>query len=423
MREIHLLRPPKYLGLPVIGMVFCALLLSGCNPPSGGVTTRIVPTPNTDSPAHAPTEPPPTLIVELIQTPDVARFPVWVSDGIVLEPADLDVQPGLPVADATIANLPDGSIRMYVFAQEQGIRSAVSQDGLSFTVEAGTRIAEKGFGMPRIIALPDGGWRIYANQMGGIGSAISEDGMTFILEEGVRMHGSDHGVAALSTGSIVEAPQGGFRMYYSDLPLAGVAPAGHTIFSAYSEDGELWIPDSDFRFGAADETDKSNSAEHPYVLRDAEGLYWMFFFRGMEIWTTASTDGITWQNETSTGIHGNDPDVIIRADGEWWMYYGNFDPQIGGYILRARRVWSTWNATVNPLGGGPGYFTFEVVLEGSSEKPVELRVEAGAIQLQVDLPPPTNHGSGYMLTDESGKSKLLACQTEERQNDPECHHA
>ncbi len=32
-------------------------------------------------------------------------------------------------------------------------------------------------------------------------------------------------------------------------------------------------------------------------------------------------------------------------------------------------------------------------------------------------------GSGYMLTDESGKSKLLACQTEERQNDPECHHA
>ncbi len=35
----------------------------------------------------------------------------------------------------------------------------------------------------------------------------------------------------------------------------------------------------------------------------------------------------------------------------------------------------------------------------------------------------TLHGSGYMLTDESGKSKLLACQTEERQNDPECHHA
>ena len=34
-----------------------------------------------------------------------------------------------------------------------------------------------------------------------------------------------------------------------------------------------------------------------------------------------------------------------------------------------------------------------------------------------------NLGSGYMLTDESGKSKLLACQTEERQNDPECHHA
>ncbi len=35
----------------------------------------------------------------------------------------------------------------------------------------------------------------------------------------------------------------------------------------------------------------------------------------------------------------------------------------------------------------------------------------------------TDAGSGYMLTDESGKSKLLACQTEERQNDPECHHA
>ena len=371
-------------------MVFCALLLSGCTPSAAGVTTRIVPTPQTDLPALAPTDPPPTQTAELIQTPDVARFPVWVSDGVVLEPGDFDVQSGLPVADATIANLPNGGIRLYVFAQEQGIRSAVSQDGLSFTIEAGARISEIGFGMPRIISLPDGGWRIYANHMGGIGSAISGDGLTFILEEGLHVRGTDHGVAALSTGSIVAAPQGGFRMYYSDLPLAGVPPSGHTIFSAYSEDGELWTPDIDFRFGAADETDKSNSAEHPFVLRDAEGLYWMFFFRGMEIWTTTSIDGITWQYAASTGIHGNDPDVIIRPDGEWWMYYGNFDPQIGGYILRARRVWSTWNSMLNSAGGGPGYFTFEVVLEGSSEKPVELRVEVGATQLDVDLPPPSN---------------------------------
>ncbi len=42
----------------------------------------------------------------------------------------------------------------------------------------------------------------------------------------------------------------------------------------------------------------------------------------------------------------------------------------------------------------------------------------------LDLQTPLREGgSGYMLTDESGKSKLLACQTEERQNDPECHHA
>lgn len=379
------------IAIGIVGL----LGLTACSPPTRETAGPIVTT------APASTSPPAATLIEaatqtvgataaeIIVTPETPRFPVWVQEGVVLAPEDFGVAAGKPVADATAAQLSDGAVRLYVFAQDQGIRSALTRDGRTFTVEEGARISDQGFGMPRVAAL-EGSWLLLGISMGGIGSAHSRDGLDFQLDDSLLVTGSAHDVSALSGPSIVAAPQGGWRMYYSDLPLAGAPPSGHTVFSAYSDDLVNWTPDPDFRFGAADNADTAHSAEHPFVLRDDEGLYWMFFFRQLQIWTAISVDGITWTNEQPTALRGNDPDVIVRPNGEWWMYYGDFDPQIGGYIQFARRVWSTWQARAESAGGGPGYFSFRIVVEGASEKPIAVTLESGTVSSNTPLPESTN---------------------------------
>ncbi len=87
---------------------------------------------------------------------------VCTISGPVLTPSDFGVPAGQPVADVSTTLLADGRIRMYAFAQGQGIRSAVSvsQDGLSLLPEVGARLAD-GAGMPRIVGGPVGGYRLF----------------------------------------------------------------------------------------------------------------------------------------------------------------------------------------------------------------------------------------------------------------------
>ena len=59
--------------------------------------------------------------------------------GIRLQPSDFGVAAGLPVADVSAVKLPDGRWRIYAFAQNQGIVSAISNDGLIFKAENGVR--------------------------------------------------------------------------------------------------------------------------------------------------------------------------------------------------------------------------------------------------------------------------------------------
>ncbi len=325
----------------------------------------------TAAPTFAPTVRP-TGKTDPIPQPTAPPTFVWMTEGVRLKPADFGVKAGEPLADVSVAQLPDGSVRLYAFAQNKGIVSAISRDGLQFTPEAGTRLPD-GYGMPRILAM-EKGWRLFVISQGGIASATSSDGLNFTLEPGLRVRGSDHAQKDLSGPSLVAAPNGGYRAYYSDLPKPGAGPGAHTIFSATTTDLLNWTPDANFRFGAKDANDRNNSAEHPFVLRAKDGTYWMFFHRLAEIWTARSKDGIVWTDAASAGLRGNDPDVIALADGTWRMYYGDFDPQTGGFVLSAKQAAVAWNVSVKSAPGGPQGFGFAVSVTGATDKTINLRV-------------------------------------------------
>ena len=292
----------------------------------------------TPTPTLTPIPPPlPTPSFFPVPTP-TATTSVWTKeDGIRLQPSDAGLEAGSVVADISVIKLSDDTYRAY-FAINEGIRSATSNDGLAFTVEDGFRLPE-GYGMPRVVRLCDGRYRLFAIVSDAIASAISDDGLEFTVEEGTRINASDFGVEQLSGGSLVELGDGTYRMYFSDLPKPGERVKDHQIFSATSNDMLTWTAESGVRVGSGSGIDMS--AEHPFVIKRSDGTFRMFYYRNNPIglWTSTSTDGLTWENQESTGItektEGNDPDVVTLPDGRWRLYFGDFDESIGGLIYSA----------------------------------------------------------------------------------------
>jgi hypothetical protein len=291
-----------------------------------------------------PIPPPlPTPSFSPVPTPTLTPVPtvttsVWTKeDGIRLQPSDAGLEAGSVLADISVIKLSDDTYRAY-FATNEGIRSATSDDGLTFTVEDGFRLPE-GYGMPRVVRLDDGSYRLFAIVSDGITSAVSDDGLEFTVEEGTRIKASDFGVEQLSGGSLVELDDGTYRMYFSDLPKPGEGVKDHQVFSATSSDMLTWTAESGVRVGSGSGIDMS--AEHPFVIKQSDGTFRMFYYRNNPtgLWTATSTDGLTWEDEESTGItektEGNDPDVVILPDGRWRLYYGDFDESIGGLIYSA----------------------------------------------------------------------------------------
>tara|TARA_B100000029_G_scaffold418382_1_gene423404 strand:+ start:32 stop:1066 length:1035 start_codon:yes stop_codon:yes gene_type:complete len=140
----------------------------------------------------------------------------------------------------------DGRLRMYYEcapgpqSEPSTIRSAVSEDGMTWTVEQGDRFggSESNFASARVTFLDDGRLRLYLLERGtGIISAISEDGSAFGREPGVRIDqsGPYDGTVAFAP-EVVILPSGERAMYY-----AGYASASRAfILHATSPDGLTW---------------------------------------------------------------------------------------------------------------------------------------------------------------------------------------
>lgn len=257
---------------------------------------------------------------------------MWTPEGVRLDGASAGFS-GV-FADTSTIQLNDGRWRMYVFAGNQ-YRSAISPDGLSFTMEAGARLPE-GDGHIRVLRLPDGRIRAYNISQNGIVSSVStDDGTTFTREAGFRVTGSAIGFTP-SGCSIVRLSNGMWRMYFSSLPLPGEGPRAHPVRSATSGDLLNWTVDAGFRIGPG--AALTDSAEHPAALENADGSISLFYFRNstFKMMMSTSRDGLLFTTESDTGIsQANDPDVITLSNGRVRMYYNWSEGSATGRVSSA----------------------------------------------------------------------------------------
>lgn len=107
---------------------------------------------------------------------------LWSETGVVI--------PG-GYADADVVDLNNGKYRMYYSPEPDTkgfmgqVYSAISSDGVKWTIEDGTRLTLATF--PSVIKLPDGRYRMYFQDNREIKSAVSTDGLSWEREQGTRI--------------------------------------------------------------------------------------------------------------------------------------------------------------------------------------------------------------------------------------------
>lgn len=247
-----------------------------------------------------------------------------------------------------VIRLHDGTLRMYYSGP--GILSAHSSDGFTWTKEPGIRVPVGIPGQlsdvvhPFVFSLPAGGYRMYYecssdDRFYDIRSAVSPDGMNWSVEEGVRLrHESEPqgGAGGMDDPFVVEI-DGGLRMYY--VAFDGV---NTRILSALSSDGLRWRLESGVRvdIGPAGSADQLG-ASHFYIIGLPDGRLQMYYSGGSKepfgdsILSAVSVDGLTWAKEPGVrldlGPPGSfderlllQPSIVQLPDGRFRMYYAGF---------------------------------------------------------------------------------------------------
>lgn len=295
----------------------------------------------------------------------------------ILYPSLFSVASGLPVADVSGVLLSNNSIRAYVFAQNQGIVIADSVDGKNFTKVGNAFGGDKGQGMPRVVKLSDGRYRMYNMSNSGISCSISSDGLNFTVEKATCISAADFPGASqgLTGAALVKLQNGSYRAYFSDMVKAGTGPDPHQVYSATSTDGLSWTADSGVRVGPG-AASITRSAEHPAAAVHSDGSVTLFYFDNearpgkdsagkqnmamgqMGLWYAKSTDGgLTFSGENKIEFpsnfsrsFGNDPDVFLDKDGNLILWAGGFDPALGGYIgaVKLAKAATTTTKSSNP---------------------------------------------------------------------------
>ena len=205
---------------------------------------------------------------------------------------------------------------------------------------------------PRVVALPDGDYRLYYTQMlprpdfpsdandyddatTRILSAISPDGSAWTPEPGVRLSAQQGGAGEFRVVSSEVVPlddaSGRLRMYYEC--RRGPQSKSSSVRSALSEDGGLvWTPEPGVRF-----VDSGRGYMSPRVICLDDRRRRLYFYcgeRGKGLVSALSEDGgTTFHEEPGLRIardRSYDAQVafapeIVRVDGAGYrMYYAGY---------------------------------------------------------------------------------------------------
>lgn len=331
------------------------VLVCGCvsGPPREAVvTTTTTTTVTTTSTATVPTTS--TIVIQAVTTSTTTST---VNQGIQSQRWVLDE--GIRVGEGVspeVVELDDGRLRMYVTGD--GISSYISSDGLEFRLEK-EKVIEDGFN-PAIIRLPNQSYRMIYNVVEGrmndpsrrlyFKSAISTDGLNFTVEEGVRYRSTGSpDYDAISVPNIIRMSDGRLRMYYTgDMFAPERGRDGNNIRSAVSYDqGWSWRREEGVRL--------------PFESMDSDivaipgGGYRMYYTAHTNDWSkddqrvysAISMDGLDFTVEGEVlapkiaGLRYMDPEVVETPLG-YRMYFSEAVGRSGDEeTLIKSAVWET----------------------------------------------------------------------------------
>ncbi|MAE65803.1 MAG: hypothetical protein CMJ18_16155 [Phycisphaeraceae bacterium] len=217
----------------------------------------------------------------------------------------------------------DGGWRMYFEARGSAeipavVCSATSRDQVNWDYEGICLEGGHGYGGPRALTLPDGRVRLYACDRGtrGVASAVSDDGASFEIEPGERMAiaTADFAPSSITAAQVFAPQQAGtpWTMYFSqwqDVPPGTEVPL-HPVFDPDMEASE--------NFAAASiASDMAGYRSRIYCATSNDGLEWL---RGPCV-----IDGAGYGGEGMDAVHAEDMSIIRLADGRLRMYYATCD--------------------------------------------------------------------------------------------------
>lgn len=249
-------------------------------------------------------------------------------------PADARRSGRCAAVTPNVVELPDGGYRMYYtqvlprpgFPQgaidydnaTSRILSAISEDGTSWTPEAGTRLSalQGGAGefrvvAPEVVPIPDGSGRLRMyfeccpgpqSHASSIRSAVSEDGLDWTPESGDRLSGNG---GSYNAPRVLFLDDGTCRLYCSD--------RAEGIVSAVSEDGGFTFRLDAGRRIVRELTYEAHAAYAPEVLLIDGGGYRMYYAGYSDptrtyILTATSEDGLNWHKA---------PEPVIAPGGRY----------------------------------------------------------------------------------------------------------
>ncbi len=264
----------------------------------------------------------------------------WVDEGPRFSSADFGAPGDQSFADGAAIPLPGGGLRIIFSHGLQAYLSESSPDGLGFTPDSGTRPfanspdgqANAHLSLVHVLRLDDGSVRLFGSAQGanaGEYSAVSQDdALTWTYDDGVRLAGS-----GFSGFSVVR--QGGLYRAYFGMGggTAGQISGGpDAIVSATSSDTLSWTMDGGVRIAAgASPAGAPGSPYHPSAILNPDGSVLLMYVRFPDggadhstsygLWTSTSTDGLTFSNETWTNLLGCADPELVRSGGTLRAYY------------------------------------------------------------------------------------------------------
>jgi predicted GH43/DUF377 family glycosyl hydrolase len=294
-----------------------------------------------------------------------------VSEGWIYEGKLID-EPCL--FDVTVVRLDDGRYRLYGEASDIGghpIVSYISSDGLNFQKEEGYRLT--GVFMQFIVKLPDGRFRLYYTDQTGepsapgaraIMSAISEDGLSFTIEDGDRLTytGTGYELSGIRGSKILQLNNGSYRMYYHGIGEKIGEYEHWRVLSAVSEDGLNWTREEGVRLDPSDLCGYTTRIGNVAPFITSDNIYHLYVSALVcdggdavqGIFDATSTDGLTFTvNSTpvitgyvteSNNVEPEDPAVIMTDNG-LRMYFAPYG--IRGSVIPESGIYSIINKTTN----------------------------------------------------------------------------